>query len=134
MCKYPLQKHKYKHKGLFSKLPVLYVYIPSLHVYHPLQQHKHKQEVMFPKIPVLHVYIPATTTQIYTQRLVDKIPSLTCVNILYNNTNINTNFRRQNSQYYMCKYPIQQHKHKHKGSFPAFAVSHMYITSTITQT
>ena len=77
----------------------------------------------------------------YTQRLVHKITSLTCVHTLYTNTNINTkgcfqnahsymctytlNIKNintndccHNAQSYMCTYLLQQHKHKQKGSFP----------------
>ena len=60
---------------------------------HPLQLHKHKYKGLLPKIPVLHVYIPSTTTQEYTQILIAKITSHTCVHtfstsvhICYNNT------------------------------------------------
>ena len=124
---------------------------------YPLQQQKHKHKGSFPKFPVLHIYIPSTTTKIYTQRHVAritcltfvntlynnisthirlnaKIISLTCVNNLYNNPNINTKACCQNSQSYMCTYPLQKHKHKNKGSLPKFLVLHFYIPSKTTQT
>ena len=41
--------------------------------------------------------------------------SVTCILTLYKNTNINTKACFQNSQSYMCTYPLQKHKHKHKG-------------------
>ena len=64
-----------------------------------------------------------------TQKLVSKIPSLTCFHTLYNNTNINTKARCKNAQSYMCTYPLQQKKHKHKGSLPKLSVLHVLIPS-----
>ena len=60
--------------------------------------------------------------------------SLTCVHTLYNNNSINTKYRFQNSQYYMCTYPLQQLRNKNEGSFPKFPVLHMFIPSTTKQT
>ena len=50
------------------------------------------------------------------------------------NTNITTKDCWQNSKSYMCTYPIQQHKHKHKVSLPKFAFLHVYIPYTTPQT
>ena len=72
----------------------------------------------FPKFSVLHVFIHSTTTQTLTQRLDAKIPLLICVHTLYNNTNINIKSYFQISKSFMCKYPLQQHKHIHKGYLP----------------
>ena len=79
---------------------------------YPLKEHKNTNKLSLPKLPVLHMYIPYTTTQTLTQGLVAKIPSLTCVHTLYTNININTKYRCQNPQSYMCTYPLQQHKYK----------------------
>ena len=57
---------------------------------YPLHQHKNKYKLSLPNWPVLDVYIPYTTTQTQIQTLVAKIPSLACVQTLYNNTNIHT--------------------------------------------
>ena len=81
-----------------------------MHTY-PLLQHKYKQKCAFQTIPVLHMYILFTTTLTLTQT---NNTSLTCEHTLYKNTKINTNACCQNTQYYMCTYPLQQHKHKHK--------------------
>ena len=68
------------------------------------------------------------------KRLIEKIPSLTCVNILYNNPKINKKALFQKVQSYMCTHPLQNHKHKHKSSLTKFPFLHMYIPSTKTQT
>ena len=54
------------------------------------------------KFPVLYVYIYSTATHTYTQWLVAKMPSLTCVYTLYNNPNIKTKAHCQNSLAYIC--------------------------------
>ena len=74
---------------------------------HPLQQRKHKHKDSFPESPLLHVYIHYTTTQTQKQRIIAKIPSISSLHTLYNNTNINTKVCWHNAQSYMCKYPIQ---------------------------
>ena len=106
-----------------------------------LKQQKDKHKVLFPKFPVLNVYIPSKAKKTQKQRLVSKRPSLTYVNTLYKNTNINTKACCQKSQYYMrkyplytCTHPLQQQKYKHKVSFPKVPVLHVYIPSTKTQT
>ena len=58
MCKYPIQKHKHEHKDLFTKCPVL------------------------------HVYIPYKNMQTQTQICFSKTTHITYVNTLYNNKNI----------------------------------------------
>ena len=60
--------------------------------------------------------------------------SLTCIHTLYTNTKINTNSRCQHSQYYMCTYPIQEHKPKQKLLLPKSPVLYVYIPYTTTQT
>ena len=110
MCIYLIQQPKHKHKVLLQKCPVLHVYIPSI-----------------------HIYIPSTTTQSWTKSLFPKIPSLTCVHTLYNNTDIKK-ARRQNAQSYMCTYPLQQHINKHKGQFTKFPVLHVYTSYKTIQT
>ena len=70
-----------------------------------------------------------------------KTPSLTCVNILYSKTNINMNVCCQNTQSYICTYPIQQQKHKYLSStapsikpskYPITLLFHVSIGSTYT--
>ena len=73
-------------------------------------------------------------TNMNTQRLDAKIPSRTCLHNLYTKNIINTKARCKNTQSYMCTYPIQQQKQKHKGLFPKFPFLHVYIPYTITQT
>ena len=85
----------------------LFQYSQSYMCSYPLQKQKHKQKGSLPISPVLHVYIPSTTTQSLTERLFDKMTSLTCVHTIYNYQNINTKARFQNSQSYMCTHPIQ---------------------------
>ena len=51
---------------------------------------------------------------IYT--IIAKITSLTCEHTLCNTTNINTTAQFQNDQSYMCRFLLQQLKHKHIGS------------------
>ena len=83
MYTYPIQQININTKALFQNS---YLYMCK----YPLQQHKHKHKGSLPKFPVLHAYIPSTTTQAQTQNIDAKIPSLTCVHTLYNNTNTNT--------------------------------------------
>ena len=99
---------------------------------YPLQKQKHKHKSSFPKCPFLSVYKAFTTKQTYTQCILTKIPSLTCVHTLYNNKNIHTNAWCLNSQAYMCTYTLK--KHKHNVSLPKFSVLHVYIPSTTPQT
>ena len=96
---------------------------------YPIQQHKHKQKISLPKSPVLYVYTPSKTTKTLKERIFTKITSLICAHTFFNNTNIKTKARFQNAQYYMCKYPLQQNKHKQKGLLPKLPVLHVYIHS-----
>ena len=99
-----------------------------------LEKQNHEHKGSFPKFPVVHLYIPSTTTQAYTQSLVSKIPSLTCVCTLYNNTIINTKACFQNYQSCLCKCPLQKHKNKHSILLPKCPFLHVYIPSKTTQT
>ena len=100
---------------------------------YPLQQHKQKTNRMLPKCPVLHVYIPCTKRQISTQHIIAKIPLLTYVHTLYNNTNKHTqSLVCHNSLSCICTYPLQKHKHKHKGSLkkmPILACVHTFYNN-----
>ena len=89
-----------------------------------LQQQKHEHKGLLTKYAVLHVEIPSTTTQPETKRVIAKIPSLTCVYSLYNNTDINRKVCCQNNQYYICTYTLQK-KHKQKGFFPKEPALHV---------
>ena len=68
---------------------------------------------MLTKCPALNLYILSTTAQT-EKRLFAQTPSLTYLQNLYNQKNINTKACWKNAQYYMCKYPLQQYKHKQK--------------------
>ena len=41
---------------------------------------------------------------------------------------------QQNSKYYIYPYSLLQHKHTYNGSFPKLPASHVYISSTTTET
>ena len=47
----------------------------------------------------------------------------------YNHKNINTNTWFQNSNSYICTYPLHKHRHKQKHLFPKCQVLHVYILS-----
>ena len=60
--------------------------------------------------------------------------SIQCAHTLYNNRNMNKKAHFQYAQSYMCSYPIQQQKHKHKRLFQKLPFLHVYIPYTTTQT
>ena len=39
------------------------------------------------------------------------MPCLTCVHTLDNNTSMNIKTNGENTQYYICKLPVYQHRH-----------------------
>ena len=82
ICTYTLQQHKHKHKVSLWKWLVLHVYI----TYTTTKNMNTKS--FFKSFQVSHMNIHSTTSQTKTKRLVAKIPSLTCINTLFNNTNI----------------------------------------------
>ena len=49
------------------------------------------------------------------------------------NTNINTFAHLKKSQFHMCTYPLQYHKHKHKGSLKKRPVLQVIIPVTTTK-
>ena len=106
---------------------------------YPLQRHKHKHKDSLRKCVVLYLYIPSTTPRTHKKRIIDKMPSTTCVHTLDNNTNINktscwlkwTEACFQNSHSYMCIYALQQHKHNNKRSYLNFPV--WYFTPPLQQ-
>ena len=100
---------------------------------YPLRQHRYKHTWSLPKCPVLHLCITSTTTKILQKRFFSKMPSLTYVHTLYNNTNKNTKACFPNSKSYMCTYGPYQHKHKQKCLFPKLPILHLYIPSTTTK-
>ena len=60
-------------------------------------------------MPKFSVYMSAYYLQQHTpktQILVSKIPSLSCVHTLYNNTSMNAKTYGQNAQYFVFKIPI----------------------------
>ena len=59
---------------------------------------------------------------------------LTYVHTLYSNTNKNTMACCKRAQSYMSTYPLQQHKHQHKGMLLKLKFLHIYIPSTTTPT
>ena len=107
--------------------------MPSITCLHTLYKNTNINTKVVSKIPSLTcVHTLYNNTNINTKDH-SKITILTCVHTLYNNTNINTKACFQNSQSYMCTYPLQQHKYKHKVSLQKFPVLHVYIPSTKTQ-
>ena len=78
------------------------------------------------------MYVPSTTTQPLPQSLVAKMTSHIYVHTVYYSKTINKKAGSQNVESYMITYPPQQHKHKHKCSFPEFPVSHLHIPSITT--
>ena len=103
-----------------------------------LQQQKRNHKGLFSKFPVLHVYIPSATTQTSSQWVVTKITSLKSVNTCYkNNKNkhkallphildimqiypkntINKNAKDCCKILHsnICTYPLQKSKHKQKS-------------------
>ena len=85
---------------------------------YPIQQHKHKNKGYLAKMPgITCVHTLYNNTNINT-KFVYKMTSIACVHTLYINKNIKKRNRFQKDQYYTCTYPLQQRKHKHKGSLP----------------
>ena len=111
MCTYYIQQKKHKHKVYLTKFPVLYFYIPSKTI--PTQTQR-----LVTKIPsITCVHNLYKNTNMNTKDCC-KIPSLACVHTLYNNTNINTEACCKTYQSYMCTYPLKIYIYKLEGSFP----------------
>ena len=75
-----------------------------------------------------------TTSPTWTQQLNKKIPNITFVHTHSQNTNVTPRIAFQNAQCNMCKYPLQQHKHKDRFSLPKCPVLHVYMPYTATYT